>query len=597
MSNFIAENVIEEILSRIDIVELISSYFPLKKAGRNFKANCPFHKEKTPSFVVSPDKQIFHCFGCGEGGNMIHFLMKYEHLEFPEVVNNLAQRVGIVIPEAKHDTDKTTELFKINDLVLRFYQDALFNSSHAEGARQYLVKRGLSKETLTKFRLGFAPSDGQTVVNFLRQKEINLELAEKTGLIVRRKEKEGYFDFFRGRIIYPIFDTRQRVLGFGGRVLDESLPKYINSPETSIYKKGETLYGLNFSRDSIRDKEFTIIVEGYMDLITLFQAGFANIVATLGTALTAEQVRLLKRFSPSVVVVYDGDKAGELAALRGLELLLEAGLDVKLVALPKGFDPDSFIRLKGKDSFEEILKDAKNIFEYKLHLLASQHGISNLEGRLKIVKEMLPTISKVENMVLRAEFVKQLAAKLSLSEEGMWIELRKLSQPAKGRVLAKKESKGESVMMFSSIREAEATLLKLMLKEKSFIKQVKENLEEEDFLSPQVRNVVEFLYTVGNEGKPVEPSRIVHYLHDGSSNQVVTRLLMEDNFGDNYENCEEVFKDCIRKIKEDNRRKICQRLNEEIRLAQEKGNAGRVGELLNELNSLVRNKSKGESLR
>ncbi len=589
MGGFIPDNIIEDILGRIDIVEIISSYFPLRKAGRNFKALCPFHKEKTPSFMVSPDKQIFHCFGCSEGGNVIHFLMKHERLEFPDAVRLLAKRSGVVIPEVKKETAPTLGLFRINDAALHFYHENLVNSPQAEGVRQYLLKRGLSKEAWTRFKLGFAPPQGEALVNFLKQKGIGGELAAGSGLIVRRENKEGFFDFFRGRIIYPIFDIRQRVLGFGGRVLDDSLPKYINSPETAVYKKGETLYGLNFSREAIREKGFTIIVEGYMDLISLFQAGFSNIVAALGTALTGEQVRLIKRFSPSVVVVYDGDKAGELAALRGLELLLEAGLDIKLVALPKGLDPDSFVRLKGRDGFASMLKEAKNIFEYKLQLLLRQYDIANLEEKLKVVKEMLPTISRVENAVLRGEYVKQLAARLSVSEENIRIELKKIIQPAGGRPLIKEEPRAaDAVLVFSSIREAEATLLKLMLKERSYIKQVKERLGKDAFINPQIRKAIDLLYTIDEEGRSIEPSKIVSHLSDNPTNRVVTRLLLEEDFGSGYEDSGLVFDDCVKKLKEDNRRRMCQQIKEEIHTAQEKGNAGRVEELLREFNALAR---------
>jgi DNA primase len=588
MAGLIPENIIEEILGRIDIVELISAYFPLKRAGRNFKTTCPFHKEKTPSFMVSPDKQIFHCFGCNEGGNSIHFLMKYERLEFPEAVRALARRAGVIIPEVKNKAEGTLGLYKINNLALQFYQETLRQSGGAQTARLYLKKRSLNEETINKFKLGFAPAQGETLVNFLRQKEINLELVRNSGLIVRREAREGFFDFFRGRIIYPIFDIRERVVGFGGRVMDESLPKYINSPESSIYKKGEMLYGLNFSRETIRGKGFAIVVEGYMDLIMLFQAGFHNIVATLGTALTSQQARLLKRFASSVVVVYDGDKAGEMASLRGLEIFLEEGLDVKLVALPEELDPDSFLRLKGRDEFETVLKGAQNLFAYRLGLLSREFDMHSLEGKMRIIKEILPTISKVENMVLRAEFIKQVAEVLSVSQESLWIELQKLSQGTKVNrkaVFSKQEAPGESAFLFNSVREAEAVLVKLMLEEKSFVNRVKQALREEDFVNPQVRKVVGLLYASEDEGKSVEPSRLVNVLQEDSSNQVLTRLLMEDISGGHSDM---VFEDCVKKIKEDNRRRICQNLKAQLEMAQKEGDSGRAEELLREFNSLVK---------
>lgn len=589
MASFIPENTIEEILGRVDIVELISSYFPVKKVGRNFKAVCPFHKEKTPSFIISQDKQIFHCFGCGEGGNVIHFLMKYERLEFPEAVRSLAKRAGITIPEEKKETRSSLGLFKINELALQFYQKVLTSSEQGQNARQYIKKRNLSDETIARFGLGFAPNGGTALVDFLRQKGIELEEAKRSGLIMRRQEREGYFDFFRGRLVYPIFDIRSRVVGFGGRVLDSSLPKYINTPETYVYKKGEILYGLNLSRDAIREKKKVIIVEGYMDLISLFQAGFNNVVATSGTALTAEQARLIKRFSPSVVVVYDGDKAGELASLRGLEILLEANLDVKLVTLPLEFDPDKFVHTKGRDEFDNILNKAENLFEYKLNILSRNFNIDNLDGKLEVLKEILPTLKKIENMVLRSEFIKQLASRLKVAEESVWLEFKKVS-PGGPKIkigITKKEETKEPVLLCNTAREAETMLLKLMLEEKSFIKRVKETLSENDFLNPQIRKVVNLLYTVDNEGKTFEPSRIVNSMEDNSMNRVVTKLLLGDALENN---CDIVFEDCIKKIKEDNRRRSCHVLKDEIAVEQKKGNFHRVQELLKEFNASVKQK-------
>ncbi|MCM8798484.1 MAG: DNA primase, partial [Candidatus Omnitrophica bacterium] len=479
MAGFIPDNIIDEIISRTDIVEIVSSYFPLKRAGRNFKALCPFHKEKTPSFMVSPDKQIFHCFGCNEGGNVLHFLMRYERLEFPEAVKVLAKRVGVNIPEMGKEARGVMELYKINHLAMQFYHHLLLNSSQCEEVRNYLLKRGLLRTTWEKFKLGFSPSAGDALVNFLKEKKQDLAQAEKTGLIRRREKGEGYFDFFRGRIIYPIFDLRQRVIGFGGRVLDDSLPKYINTPETSIYKKGETLYGLNFSREFIKEKGFVVIVEGYMDLLSPFQEGFNNLVATLGTALTPEQARLLRRYTSSVIVIYDGDKAGELAALRGLEILLEGGLEVKLGVLPSGFDPDSFVQKRGKEELAKIMGEAKNILEYKLEILLSQYDLKTIEGKVNLIKEILSTLAKIDNQIILSEFVKQLADRVSVSEESLWMELKKMRAGKRG-VEKEDDSLRERIPVFSSIREAEITLIKLMFKEKSLIKELK-SLMHEDF--------------------------------------------------------------------------------------------------------------------
>ncbi|MFN7169711.1 MAG: DNA primase, partial [Candidatus Omnitrophota bacterium] len=395
----------------------------------------------------------------------------------------------------------------------------------------------------------------------------------------------GYFDFFRGRIIYPIFDLRERIIGFGGRVLDDTLPKYINTPETVVYKKGENLYGLNLSREYIRDKGFVIIVEGYMDLISSFQVGFNNLVASLGTALTPEQVRLLKRYTSSVVVLYDGDKAGELAALRGLEVLLEGGLEVKLAVLPSGFDPDSFVREKGKEEFEKIIKEARNILEYKLEILLPQYNLKSIEGKVNLIKEMLPTLAKIDNHIMLSEFVKQLADKVSVSEESIWAELKKGRERKRGFNI-EKGSLEERIPIFSSLREAEITLLRLILKEKSLVREAR-SLMEEDFLSPEVKKIVNLLFTLEEGNKPIEPSRIVSYLGEGFPNKMVTRLLMEEDSEEAKQDYTKIFSECVQKLREDKRRKTCERLREEIALAQKEGNLERLEELLREFNAIA----------
>ncbi|MFA4993615.1 MAG: DNA primase, partial [Candidatus Omnitrophota bacterium] len=289
MSARIPESLLEDILSRVDIVEIISGYIPLKKAGRNFKANCPFHHEKTPSFTVSPERQIYHCFGCGESGNAFKFLMRHERMEFPEAVEILAKKSGVILPEhnnpdAARHLSLSSQLYKINELALNFYENNL-QASGASACRDYLLNRGISIQTIKDFHLGLASSGWDSLINYLRSKGVSLSLMEKAGLILP-KESGGYYDRFRNRIIFPIRDVRNRVIGFGARVMDKTLPKYVNSPETPVYVKGRNLFGLNLSKDHIRDNDFAIIVEGYLDFMIPYQEGLCNVVASQGTALT-----------------------------------------------------------------------------------------------------------------------------------------------------------------------------------------------------------------------------------------------------------------------------------------------------------------------
>jgi DNA primase len=405
----IPENIIDQIQARTDIVEVISRYIPLQKVGRNYKAPCPFHNEKTPSFIVSPDKQIYHCFGCGAGGNVFSFVMKHENLEFPEVVEMLAEKCGIKLPRSnsgsKELTSLASQLYKINDLAILFFQESLARSA---AGKDYLLSRGISDETIKRFRLGYAPDSWDGLLNFFHKKNIQGALLEKAGLVISN-EKGGHYDRFRKRLIFPILDMKDRVLGFGGRVLDSSLPKYMNSPETYIYSKGRNLYGLNFTKDAIKKQGYALIVEGYLDFIIPHQAGVNNIVATLGTALTVDQVKLLKRFAGTVIMVYDPDEAGEAASLRNMDLFLGEGVNVYIAELPKGFDPDGYIRKFGTDDFIKLTKSSKNLFDYKLSKLSARFDIRTGHGKAAIAGEMLPTISRIENAVLRSNLVKKLA--------------------------------------------------------------------------------------------------------------------------------------------------------------------------------------------
>ncbi len=353
MAGSIPENILEDILNRIDITELIASYIPLKRAGRNFKAVCPFHHEKTPSFMVSADKQIYHCFGCGAGGNAFSFLMQYERLEFPEAVEVLAKKAGVVLPKNKEDSrgaSLATQLYSINELAGEFYASTL-NASCGAVVKDYLLSRGIKPETIKTFKLGYAQDKWDSLINYLRGKGINLSLLEKAGLILA-KDSGGYYDRFRHRVIFPIFDIKSRILGFGARILpvqeksgnDNSLAKYVNSPETPVYIKGRKLYGLNLAKDAIRDLDCVAVVEGYLDFIIPYQAGVHNIVASLGTALTVEQARLIKRYTNNVVMVYDADCAGELATLRSLDIFIDEDMQVKVVSLPNGLDPETVLR-------------------------------------------------------------------------------------------------------------------------------------------------------------------------------------------------------------------------------------------------------------
>lgn len=586
----IPENILEDILNRVDIVELISGYVPLKRAGKNFKANCPFHPEKTPSFMVSPDRQIYHCFGCGESGNAFKFLMRYERLEFPEAVENLAQRAGVTLHENNernsHVESLYSQFYKINELTLSFYESNL-NSDAGEHAKKYLLKRGVRQESIKLFKLGFALDKWDSLITHLRAKNISLSLLEKAGLILS-KEKGGYYDRFRNRIVFPIIDGKSKTVAFGARVLpspggqnEDSLPKYINSPETSIYTKGKNLYGLYCAKDAIRQNDYAVVVEGYLDFIIPFQEGLDNIVASLGTALTLEQVRLLKRYTHNVVMIYDGDAAGQIATLRTLDIFIEEGLNVKVAPLPEGFDPDSFVRNNGVESLKEKINNAENIFDYKLKVLKSRYTHLDIEARAKISSEMLATIKKFENAVLRSEYIRRLSEELRVKEDALFEELHKLKNNATDSHIKNAEQKKAI-----TISPAEKLLIKLMLEENDLINRVKEDFEPTDFQDGITRKIVSTMFGLAKEGKRIDTGVLMNYMGD----EDILHVICESAFTPEIiiQEKEKIIGECIQRIKDDKLKYKRQYLHEQITLAQNSGDTEKVSSLMQEFYLLTK---------
>ncbi len=579
----IPQNILEDILSRIDIVEVIAGYIPLKRAGRNFKAACPFHHEKTPSFMVSPDRQIYHCFGCNAGGNAFSFLMQYERLEFPEAVEILAKKAGIVLPQAEERDLKTvnlnTQLYKVNELAALFYQN-LLNSASGAAAKNYFLKRGLKEETLKSFKLGFALDKWDGLINYLRAKDISISLLEKAGLVLA-KEGGGYYDRFRNRLIFPILDIKSRVLAFGARVLDESLPKYVNSPETPIYIKGRHLYGLPLAKDAIRENDLAVMVEGYLDFIMPYQEGLKNIVASLGTALTVEQVRVLKRYTHNVVMVYDPDKAGELATLRTLDIFIEEGMDVRVVSLPAGFDPDLFVRKNGIENFRAKIGQAQNLFDYKLKVLKVRYSAKEIEGKARISAEMLTTINKFTNAVLKSEYIKRLSEELNVKEDALLVELGKIKKeervyPDFNRPVAQKAV---------NINPTEKLLIKLMLEEVEVINRVRESLGPADFQDERISRIVSIMFDLLEQGKTPEPHKLLNHLDTDILQVICESTFLPEISGDDKER---VLNDCIQRLKNERLKAKRQQLHEEIKTAQDSGDEEKLNRLMQQFHELIK---------
>jgi len=426
------DHFISRVRSSVDIVELIGNYVKLKKSGQNYMALCPFHNEKTPSFSVSGSKQIFKCFGCGVGGDVFQFISQLERLSFPESVEHLAERCGIPMPAQEktdnRESDRRPRLFQIMKLADEFFREAL---SDAGAARTYLKDREIGDEIIRQFGLGYAPA-GSRLRSKLKGQGFSLDEMAACGLI-KRGESGDTYDKFRNRITFPIQDLSGRTIAFGGRSLGDAQPKYLNSPETPLYSKSNSLYGLNLSQSDIRRKDFAILVEGYFDCIVPFQSGVRNMVASLGTSLTHGQVQLLGRYTRNVVVNFDPDSAGVAAATRSIDLFLVQGFHVNVLQLPSGEDPDSFILRHGAEKYNELLVKSSPYLDFLLSLsLAAQKDPLSPKGKQQVVAEIIPYLMKIPNRIERSEYVSRIAEKLRLNEELLILEMRKHSRQIPG---------------------------------------------------------------------------------------------------------------------------------------------------------------------
>ena len=522
-----SSDLLEDIRNRCDIVDIISEYVHLKTAGKGFKGLCPFHGEKTPSFTVSPEKQLFHCFGCGEGGNVFNFLMKYEKLSFFEAVKMLAKKSGVSLPadeEKENFLDREKErLYKLNNLAANYYRECLFRTDHGKKVINYFKKRGINDTSVEKYRLGYAPSSWDALTNFLKKKGYSYEELIKAGIIRKSKIEGKYIDYFRDRIIFPIFNLSGRVIGFGGRVLDSSLPKYINSPETLVYNKGSNLYSLNFAKEDIRKKNYLIVVEGYTDVLVTQQYGFNNVAASLGTALTTKQIDLVKRFTDTALIAYDADSAGNMATLRSLDLLVEAGLGIKVLAFPQGYDPADFLIKKGIKPFQNLIDRSLSLIDYKLKLLYSNYSVKTIEGKVKVIKGILPTLSVIGNEVeLRAQ-TKKISEELKLSEEAILIELKKYKRGLKdsSHNFIKLNSESGNI-------KAEKILIGCMLENEQIAQDILKKLKAKDFSVLLHHQIVTAIEKKLKDDKAVNSQKVIDCLNDDEAAKLISKILMEE---------------------------------------------------------------------
>jgi len=459
---------IEEVRRRNDIVDVISEYVTLKRAGKNYKALCPFHSEKTPSFIVSPEKQIFHCFGCGAGGDVVGFVMRMEKISFHDAVLKLAERAGISLSELDptsltREAREREKIYKLNELALAFFETKLWDEEGSE-ALSYLKRRGLDLSTVRLFRIGYAPSSKDALMNFMFNKGFYPEDLLRAGLASLSLDGR-YYDKFRGRIIFPIADERGRILGFGGRSLEGEEPKYLNSPETAVFSKRKVLFGIDKSLNYIKAEDSIVLVEGYMDMIKLFQAGVRFVVASLGTSLTEAQANLIARYASKVFIAYDADAAGESATLRGISILVNRGLKVSVVDLPVGMDPDDFVSENGGEAFKLLLRSSRSFWDFRLDLIFKDFNPASIESKREALKkgiDFLLELSEVDRDII----LQKLSERLGLSERTLRRVLSSRGRGEKVRVSLPPISKK------NGFQRAEEEVLLLVLKRPAFLEKL-----------------------------------------------------------------------------------------------------------------------------
>ncbi|MCH9029304.1 MAG: DNA primase, partial [Bacteroidetes bacterium] len=543
----IPESKIEEVRTSANVVDAISEYVQLRKRGKNYVGLCPFHNEKTPSFTVSDEKQIFHCFGCHTGGNIFKFLMEYKKISFVEAVQEVAEQHGIDLEyqdSAGYEEQQSEQetLYDINTEAAKYYLNNLLSDKEGEGARIYIQERNIKQQTIRAFGLGYALKGWENFINFAKEKGINLDKSVELGLI--GKSDDGrYYDKLPGRLIFPIFSPNGRVVAFAGRILDpnEKAAKYINSPESLIYSKSKVLYGLSFAKDEIRRLGKAIIVEGYMDLISLYQSGIKNVVAVSGSALTDDQVQLLSRYTKDVVLLFDSDVAGIKASMRSIEILLKQDMEVKIVPLPKGEDPDSYVNKFGKDKFDDLLKKAENFIEYQTRYYDSLGKLNDPASAAEAIRDLVKSLVLIRDELKRNLLIKNIAKKFNLREKLLETELNKIiSKESKRRpavVRSSEKEKAEKEGLQRIIDEGkfdplmynlEKELIKLLFDgQKPIIKFISKNISAKEFNIEAHPKLVGIVYEELNSSESLSASKLIADIKDEELESYVREIIFE----------------------------------------------------------------------
>ncbi len=604
----VPDTVLDEIQARVDIAELIGRYVPLKRAGRHFKARCPFHQERTPSFHVNTDKQIFHCFGCGVGGNIFGFLMQQDRLTFPEAVQQLAEQAGVEVPAASREArdDQRDHLLAVLEKACQYYERVLAHPEEGRLARAYIVTRGVTEDTRRAFRLGAAPMAGWDRLVAAAQKTKNsTTLLQEAGLILQGQR--GWVDRFRQRVLFPLQDVRGRVVGFGGRSLANQEPKYLNGPETAVYSKGRQLFGWPQAKEAILKLKAAVVVEGYFDCVVLWQAGIRHVVSPLGVALTAEQAKLLARYAERVVLAFDADAAGDEAALRGIDVLVEAGLSVQVAHLPRGVDPDEQVRAVGTAGFQELLDQAAGVCDFLLACAVARYNTREATGKVRAAQFVLPTVAKVSNAMLRSEYVRLIAERLRLDERAVMEELQKVkprtfNAPASAAMPPAKTPAGQGSRLMSG--QAERLLVALLLDEPVRWAAIREATwvgELEDERLQQIVSTVQAMHEAPQPQAGAPTARRGPL----TAAQVISRVSTEPGMATLVAELvqtaqaipakEETFRQCVVKLETQARSRELAALREEMAQAQQQGREAEVTRLLGMHQHLMKQRAHGRT--
>lgn len=591
MKQFIPDHIIEEVRTRADLVEVVSDYVLIKKAGKDYKGLCPFHVEKTPSFTVSPEKRIYHCFGCGKGGNAFKFLMETQSISFVEAVRKLAARYSVAIPEPtrtkteeKWQEERKT-LFKLNTIAAEFFESCLHRSGGKE-AKQYLHSRSFDDEIISKYQLGWSSPDWRDLLVYLEKRtRCSRSILEKAGLVKSKdpgKDGGNFYDRFRGRVIFPFKDIHGDIIGFAGRVLGESTKeaKYLNSPETLVYKKGNYLFGLNHAREAIRKENRVLVVEGYFDQIRGHQHGIMNIVATCGTALTPRQVSLLRNYTANVILVFDSDLAGQSATERGFDLFLDQGMNVSVIALPQGHDPDSFIQEQGKEAFLERIKQAKPFMEYFIDRALVNRNVDSHTDRMQVIQRVLPFLSRIKSSIERSEGVRYLSEQCGIEDKALLAELKK---SVEGEKTFNPEVTQRSI---DGVPPTERYLVHLIMADKRVAKLIRNQVSQDDFQNPVYREMAGLFYRAIDENRPTDINGLLDQTDDP---QVKTELTKTGLSRLEFDNLDQAVIDCIQEIKKRNLQEKIKELKKQRIEAEKAGRFDQSRELHDRVREMQRN--------